>query len=52
MTSRQFVKEMMQHVHELTNTLNEQEYVEYLEQLKLEIEAALEISDWHNPDEE
>lgn len=52
MTPRQFVKEMMRHVREMTGTLSEEEYAEYLEQLIFELEDEHQKCCWAESEEE
>lgn len=52
MTPRQFVKEVMQRIREMTDTLSEEEYAEYLEQLIFELEDERQRCCWRDPEEE
>lgn len=52
MTPRQFVKEIMQQIRELTTSLDEDEYSEYLEQLIFELEDERQRCCWKDPEEE
>lgn len=52
MTPRLFVKDMMQKIRELTNSLSEEDYCEYLEQLIFELEDERQRCCWINPEEE
>lgn len=52
MTPRQFVKDVMQHIREFTNTLSEEAYNEYLEQLIFELEDERQRCCWTNPEDE
>lgn len=52
MTPRQFTQEVMRRIREMTDTLSEEEYAEYLEQLVFEIEDERQRCCWGNPKEE
>lgn len=52
MTPRQFVKEEMQHIREMTSTLIEEEFATYLEQLIFELEDERQRCCWREPEEE
>lgn len=52
MTPRQFVNDVMKYIREKTDTLAEQEYDNWLEQLSFEIEQERELLNWCSEDEE
>ena len=52
MSMRQRVNEAMDCIRQLTQNLSEEQYADFLEQLKFEIEAEAELCCWNDPDEE
>lgn len=52
MTPRQFVKDEIQHIREMTNELSDAEYAWCLEELIIGLEDMLERCNWKVPEEE
>ena len=51
MTSREFVKQMMEHIKKLTKDMSEIEYDNCLEQLSFEIEDERQQLNWSTDEE-
>lgn len=51
MKPRKFVDDVMQYIREMTSTLSEEEYSEYLEQLIFKLEDERQLCNWNEPEE-
>lgn len=51
MKPRQFVDDVMRYIREMTSSLSEEEYSEYLEQLIFKLEDERQLCSWDDPEE-